>query len=259
MVVEIWKVINHPSIGCFDNYSVSNKGRVKINNYRKTGRERILKQEKLKDYLRVVLFNNKGKRKTFQTHRLVGLMFLETPNTDPNNLQINHLDECKSNNCAENLQWVSARENCNYGSRNERIAEKKNKQVFQYNTNLELINIYPSATQAAQEEGFDWGAICACCRGDLKTYKGFVWSYNSLNNEQVSVRFESTNKPKQVYQYTITDLQLVNIYPSTKEAARQTEFNRSNISACCNKKPKYKTAYGFIWSYTPIETEKKIS
>ena len=58
-----------------------------------------------------------------------------------------------------------------------------------------------------------------------------------------------TNRPdysKRVAQYTL-DGTLVAIYPSAREAARQTGFKRPNISNCCLGN--YKTAYGYIWRY----------
>lgn len=59
---------------------------------------------------------------------------------------------------------------------------------------------------------------------------------------------------KQVYQYTL-DGELVAIYPSTMEAARQTGFNQSLICACCLGKRK--THKGFIWSYVPLDIKKE--
>jgi len=43
---------------------------------------------------------------------------------------------------------------------------------------------------------------------------------------------------------------LVGIYPSATEAARDTGFKQSNISACCLGKRK--TYKGFKWSYVPL-------
>lgn len=39
------------------------------------------------------------------------------------------------------------------------------------------------------------------------------------------------------------------IYPSIIEVERQTRIAYQNISACCNGKPKHKTAGGFHWQY----------
>lgn len=54
---------------------------------------------------------------------------------------------------------------------------------------------------------------------------------------------------KPVYQYA-KDGSLVRSYPSVKEAGRRTGYRQGHISECCLGK--YKTAYGYIWSYTPI-------
>ena len=70
------------------------------------------------------------------------------------------------------------------------------------------------------------------------------------HNERKSV--SQTNHPKfskTVYQYT-KDGQFVAKYPSTCEVERQLGYDKRNISACCNRKRK--SAYGYIWSYTPL-------
>lgn len=59
-------------------------------------------------------------------------------------------------------------------------------------------------------------------------------------------------KSKIVYQYTL-DNELVAIYCSTMEAARQTGFSQGNISQCCKGKLNNKAQYkGYKWSYTPL-------
>ena len=57
------------------------------------------------------------------------------------------------------------------------------------------------------------------------------------------------SKLKPVYQYT-KDGQFVAKYPSLIEVERQLGYSSSHISACC--RGKLKTAYGYIWSYTPL-------
>jgi hypothetical protein len=51
-------------------------------------------------------------------HRLVGEAYIPNPDDKP---QINHKDENKSHNYIANLEWVTAKENCNYGTRNKRL------------------------------------------------------------------------------------------------------------------------------------------
>lgn len=73
--------------------------------------KRILKTN---DYLRV-----KHKEKWLYTHRIIGELFIPNPNNLP---QINHKDEIKYHNSVDNLEWCSAIYNCNYGTRNWKIA-----------------------------------------------------------------------------------------------------------------------------------------
>lgn len=96
-------------------YEVSNKGRVKsigravnCNNHYKFTKDIILKPEILeKGYERVALCKH-GKVKKKQVHRLVLENF--NPIKD-DTLQVNHIDGNKRNNCVENLEWVTAKEN----------------------------------------------------------------------------------------------------------------------------------------------------
>lgn len=57
-----------------------------------------------------------------------------------------------------------------------------------------------------------------------------------------------------VYQYDL-DNNLISVYKSTRDAERRTGFNNSRISACCRNGGK---AYGFHWSYKPIDEDNPI-
>jgi len=61
--------------------------------------------------------------------------------------------------------------------------------------------------------------------------------HNTLHTEE---------KVKTVYQYTL-DGELVKVWNSANEAARELGFNQAHISDCCLGKRK--THKGFIWSY----------
>lgn len=58
-------------------------------------------------YYRVRLWLN-GYAKNFLVHRLVAEAFIQNPNQKP---EVNHKDGDKSNNCVENLEWVTGTEN----------------------------------------------------------------------------------------------------------------------------------------------------
>lgn len=108
--MEIWKDI----IG-YDQYQVSNLGRVKTTANEATRKERILKPLiHPKGYFRVALWRN-NKSKFFFIHRLVAEYFISNPE---NKSTINHIDGDKSNNHIDNLEWATYRENMNHAVKN---------------------------------------------------------------------------------------------------------------------------------------------
>ena len=53
---------------------------------------------------------------------------------------------------------------------------KKSKPVLQYTKNGEFVREWPSTAECGRN-GFEYGAVSACCRGKYKTHKGFIWRY----------------------------------------------------------------------------------
>ena len=92
-----WKIIEG-----FTDYKVSENGDVYS-----TKRNKILRQYERKNYLGVYLYT-KDKRQYRLVHRLVATAFIPNPNNLP---QINHKDENSLNNCVDNLEWCTAKEN----------------------------------------------------------------------------------------------------------------------------------------------------
>lgn len=71
-------------------------------------------------YLQVVIRNDNGEAKSMRVHRLV---YMAHKGEIPKGLEINHKDECKTNNCIDNLELVTRAENNNYGTHNQRISK----------------------------------------------------------------------------------------------------------------------------------------
>ena len=173
---EIWKPIK----GYEGLYEVSNLGRVK--SLVRNGtilKERILNQFIVKNYLKTNL-RNKG-QKQYYVHRLVAEAFLPIPNElkqyiGTRYLQVNHKDENPLNNIVSNLEWCTASYNTNYGTRNERVALKESKIVLQYDLEGNFIKEWKS-TRECDRNGFNQGAVAACCRGERQQAYGYKWVY----------------------------------------------------------------------------------
>ena len=160
---EIWRDID----GYKGLYQVSNKGRVK-SLYNDS--ERILKPWINNDgYLNVVLYKNTVAQHRL-VHRLVAEVFIPNLYNKP---QVNHLDENKLNNCVNNLEWATAKENSNFGTRNERISRK----ILQYSKSGEFIKEWLSAAEVELELDISHSNIASCCKGKRKYAGGFVWRY----------------------------------------------------------------------------------
>ena len=167
LIKEVWKPVpNYESL-----YDASNFGRVRS---LKFGKVRILKQFKDKDgYLKVNLWKD-GKSKQFFIHRLV----YEAFNGEiPEGMEINHIDENIENNRLSNLEVVSHKDNINWGTRTQKVIEKRSKAVLQLTyPEGKFIKKWSSMAEA-DRNGFDKSAVWACCNGKLKQYKGFIWIY----------------------------------------------------------------------------------
>lgn len=155
---EIWK--DAPG---FPWYQVSNAGRVR-------SFYRVLAPDSVKGYYRVRLYRN-GRVYRIFIHRLVAMAFVPNPDGLP---QINHKNEIKTDNRAENLEWCTAKYNNAYGTGRERAAKSRSKAVGQYTTGGILVATYDKIKDAREKYGSHIFSVLA---GKRKTAGGFVWKY----------------------------------------------------------------------------------
>lgn len=54
--------------------------------------------------------------------------------------------------------------------------QKTSKKVAQYTLDDELVKIWESTNECGRN-GFNQGSVSACCRGERKQHKGYIWKY----------------------------------------------------------------------------------
>ncbi len=169
MKCEEWKDI----VGYEGLYQVSNLGRVKSLNYGRTRTAKVLVNKRIgHGYYGVNLYLSPGHPVTHSIHRLVALAYLPNPQGLP---QVNHLDEDKSNNDVDNLEWCTSKRNVNYGTCLQRAAKSKQKPVAQIKDG-KIIRVWQSGVEAGQH-GFIPTKIAQCCQGKRNSHLGYEWRY----------------------------------------------------------------------------------
>lgn len=157
-------------------FEVSNTGRLRTKHHGKQGYKKeyryITPIDNGKGYLRVNLKLN-HKQKTVYIHKLVAEAFVDNPY---NLSEVNHIDEDKTNNNADNLEWCTHEYNCQYGTRNERVGRKHAKRI----KCNELNYIFDSIGEAAAVFNVCKSAINNCLKGRSKTCAGYTWSYTDV-------------------------------------------------------------------------------
>ena len=103
-------------------------------------------------------------------HKLVAKAFCENVENKP---FVDHIDGNKINNNAENLRWVTHKENCDNAN------TKRYKPVVQ-KSNGETVATYKSVTEASILTGISTPAISNCAQGKSKTAGGFLWEFKKI-------------------------------------------------------------------------------
>lgn len=177
---ENWRWIK----GFEGDYKISDRGRVKSYKCKKDGY--ILSESNTtKGYLKVRLYKD---TKSFnkEIHRLVGKHFIPNPK---NKLQINHKDMNKHNNCVDNLEWVTAKENKKHFIKNNpKIFKQNNKKqgkvVLQIDPrNNKVVNEFYSMREAERQTDIRWQNISKVANEKSnkgyknKTAGGYNWKF----------------------------------------------------------------------------------
>lgn len=168
-------------------YKVSNMGRVKMlersvpqrYGYKRIEEHLIKQILSPKNYLFVDLWRS-NKNKRMSVHRLVLQAFSQQ---DSDRLECNHINEIRLDNRIENLEWLSHKDNLNYGTRKDKHKQiltnhpSLSKSVLQYGLDGEFIAEYPSLREAGRQLNISMCNIKDCCKGRYKKTHGFIFKY----------------------------------------------------------------------------------
>lgn len=157
--MEIWKDVNsHKNL-----YQISNFGRIKSV---KNNKEHVLRPRlSSSGYPNIILYKD-GKAKCYTIHRLVAQHFIPNPDNLP---EVNHKDENRLNNKADNLEWCTSKYNRHYGSALAKIS----KPVKCIETGI----IYCSMSEASRKTTVSLANIHKVCNGERHTAGGYHWEY----------------------------------------------------------------------------------
>jgi hypothetical protein len=167
--MQIWKDIE----GYKGHYQISNYG-----NVRSLKKDAFLmKGAYLKGYKIISLWKN-GIGKMFRIHRLVAAAFIPNPENKP---CIDHIDGDRANNHADNLRWVTVKENQNNPITKSkwigRKAKPHHEKAIEQIKNGIVVNVFVSIQEAARKGNFSATAICKVCKGKGNLHKGYKWRY----------------------------------------------------------------------------------
>ena len=205
--METWRTIDG-----YDNYEISSYGNVRNSTTGKLLKTRINNST---GYVMVDI-RNCEKRKTCSVHRLVAQAFISNENDLP---QVNHKDENKQNNHIDNLEWCTAKYNCNYGTHNEKMKEAKRLNP----------RVYTDEERQIMSERMS---------GENH------WNYGNTWSEETKYK----NMMSQQNRKRVRCIETGEEFESIRAAARAYNVNKSRISDAITHRNRVQTCAGYHWA-----------
>ena len=271
---ETWKDLQ----GYEGVYQVSCYGRIKSLPRTKRGGSFVHPAKIIKLYLGkapknnyyIVVLHKDGVESTKRVCRLVATAFIDNPLNLP---QVNHIDENTHNDTVWNLEWCTAKYNCNYGEHPKKISKAAKKRarngecfggkqyikvipILQYDLDGNFIREFESVTEAREKYS---SRVQDCLSGKATQAGGFQWKYKTANTypHKIDAYVKNVNQSlccsRPIKQ--LKDGVIVATYGSIKEASAKTGFDYSGIKKCLNGT--YKQTFGFTWEYDDCPNYKK--
>ena len=124
-------------------------------------------------YLRVGLCID-GVLHNLSVHRLMALAFLGEPKPG---LVVNHINEIRTDNRLENLEWVTQKQNIHHSlHRHPEYRLNRARPVIQLKDGVRMAT-YASAREAERLTGIGYSGIGQAARGAIRSFHGFEWRF----------------------------------------------------------------------------------
>jgi len=242
---EIWKDVR----GFEGRYQVSNMGNVRsldrwtLNKrpYKIKGTMLHPSLNKSTGYVRVSLSDGHRNYKHYEVQRLVALHFVPGYKEG---LVVNHINEIKTDNRAENLEWCTYQYNLNYSD----VIAWKRKPVYQYTMDGDFIAKHKCGAVVEKIMGTYQGAMVhVMYESKTGIWKGYRWSFQKKTKEEwlkISSQYKSSRK--RVAQLSEDGTEIAK-FDTLRIAAKTMGVSVSAISHCCRGKTKH--AAGFKWKF----------
>ena len=226
--------------------------RNKINSKRYIGITSSKLEKRLKDHGFAVYNKNKMNRPFYNAIRKYGFKNFELEwSKDYTNqiedfaeleeIEIYYIKKYKTYMGLENSQGYNQTIGGNSGS----FGYSRSGKIKKYNLEtLEVITIYDSMADAERKTGIKIPEITQCCisYGRSKSAGGYGWCYY----DDYPKKYKN-DSCKQIKQFDLKTLKVINIFESISEASKKTSIHRQSITNCCTGWSK--SAGSFGWCY----------
>ena len=202
--------------------------------------------EKIKDFCKIhdngkgykvvsLKLKNCRKYKKEYVHRLVAKAFISNPKGLK---EVNHKDENKSNNIVSNLEWCDRKYNNTYGSKIERMINKKCYCIYVYDFKLNFIGEYKGISNATLN-------TIGIVDTRLKDKRGEKYIYSTKKDIQHVINILNNSKYKTVVLHDVAE-DKYEIYPTTRTLRKHFGDKINVTNAIKNKwlvRKKYRIFY----------------
>ena len=157
-----------------------------------------------------------------------------------------HTPESNAKNALKHTGTIQSADACVSKSSSMKASSRvKRCEVIQSTLDGQFIAKHASLCAAARAVGkLDAASLVArCCRGKVKSFDGFMWSYVVNSVTSMTRRASQCRKVEQLNAsgYVIV------VHESIAAAARSIHRNSTSIGLCC--RGKRATAYGYMWRF----------